>query len=350
MANRLPVVRKDGQIVQIPVGDGLNFRGPINQNPAIESGIVDGYIEFGDIASNTVFVSGNGVIQGFDSSNKVPIGARRIIIMRDDAGSFYTQDGLKIPGYGDSQYVEWALGDTIEWLKVTAQAWMCVNYERSSGQALRPSLDNTKLALDGSNSMSGSFNQSQSITTPSASNLALQTLNSDSIIVTGTTAITSLGSGFDGYRRLIRFTGVLRLTNNSSIIIPGGANVTTAANDVAEFQNIGGASVWRCIRYTRANGTALVGGSGGPATTDQLPEGSSNLYFTAARAQSATRFTWSQDNAAAVWTIPHNTNGFPSVTVVDTLGNVVSPDISYVDANTVQITHGAAYAGKAYIN
>jgi len=66
--------------------------------------------------------------------------------------------------------------------------------------------------------------------------------------------------------------------------------------------------------------------------------------------ESATTFTWTQSIALSVWTIPHNLNKFPSVTVVDNLGNLIYPDVSYVDSNTVQITHGSAFAGKAYLN
>jgi hypothetical protein len=61
-------------------------------------------------------------------------------------------------------------------------------------------------------------------------------------------------------------------------------------------------------------------------------------------------FTWNQTLALAVWTVPHNLRRYPAVTVVDTLGNVVAPDMRYVDNNIVQITHGTALAGKAYLN
>jgi hypothetical protein len=61
-------------------------------------------------------------------------------------------------------------------------------------------------------------------------------------------------------------------------------------------------------------------------------------------------YTWDQSLALATWTIPHNLNRFPSVSVVDTLGNKVEPDIQWIDANIIQVTHGAAYAGKAYLN
>ncbi|QHE96875.1 hypothetical protein LCG56_26995 [Pseudomonas cannabina pv. alisalensis] len=61
-------------------------------------------------------------------------------------------------------------------------------------------------------------------------------------------------------------------------------------------------------------------------------------------------FEFVQGLAIPVWTIPHNLNRFPSVTVVDSTGSRIEPDVKYLDANIIQITHGAAYAGKAYLN
>lgn len=61
-------------------------------------------------------------------------------------------------------------------------------------------------------------------------------------------------------------------------------------------------------------------------------------------------FSWIQSIALAIWTIPHNLKRFPSVTVVDSLGNRVEPDVKYIDANIVQVIHGSPFAGTAYIN
>lgn len=61
-------------------------------------------------------------------------------------------------------------------------------------------------------------------------------------------------------------------------------------------------------------------------------------------------FTWNQSIPATVWTIPHNLNKYPPVSVVDTLGNRVEADVQYIDNNTVQITFGSPFTGKAYIN
>lgn len=61
-------------------------------------------------------------------------------------------------------------------------------------------------------------------------------------------------------------------------------------------------------------------------------------------------FIWQQDISLIVWTIPHNMQRYPSVAVVDDLGNLLTSDIRYVDSNIVQVIHGAAFAGKAYLN
>ena len=61
-------------------------------------------------------------------------------------------------------------------------------------------------------------------------------------------------------------------------------------------------------------------------------------------------YTHTQSIALAIWTAAHNLNRFPSVTVVDNLGRRIEPDVSFVDADIVQISHGLALTGKAYFN
>jgi hypothetical protein len=61
-------------------------------------------------------------------------------------------------------------------------------------------------------------------------------------------------------------------------------------------------------------------------------------------------YTHSQAIPLAVWTAAHNLGRYPSVSVVDTLGRQVFGDVTWVDENIVQITHGSAIAGKAYFN
>jgi hypothetical protein len=75
--------------------------------------------------------------------------------------------------------------------------------------------------------------------------------------VTGTTTITGLGTIAAGIVRTVRFTGALTLTHNgTSLILPGAANITTAANDTAIFRSLGSGN-WLCIDYKAQTGTAI---------------------------------------------------------------------------------------------
>lgn len=69
--------------------------------------------------------------------------------------------------------------------------------------------------------------------------------------VTGTTTITGLGNAAAGCWRIITFTGALTLTHNAtSLIIPGAANITTVAGDVAGFVSEGSGN-WRMTWFSR---------------------------------------------------------------------------------------------------
>ena len=76
--------------------------------------------------------------------------------------------------------------------------------------------------------------------------------------VTGTTTITGLGAAAAGAVRDLLFGDALTLTHNAtSLILPGGDDITTAAGDVALFRSEGSGN-WRCVRYSRADGTAVA--------------------------------------------------------------------------------------------
>ena len=61
-------------------------------------------------------------------------------------------------------------------------------------------------------------------------------------------------------------------------------------------------------------------------------------------------YTHNQGSASATWSITHNLNKMPSVTVVDSADNVVVGEIEYNDNNSVTITFSGAFSGKAYLN
>jgi len=85
--------------------------------------------------------------------------------------------------------------------------------------------------------------------------------------ITGTTTITDIDFATDkaGRKAWVKFAGALTLTHNSStLVLPGGANITTAAGDTACFVSEG-SDVVRCVAYQRASGAALVGSATGPS-------------------------------------------------------------------------------------
>lgn len=97
----------------------------------------------------------------------------------------------------------------------------------------------------------------------SAGTVDLSTATGPFVHITGTTTITALGTMQAGAERVVVFDGALTLTHNgTSLVLPTGANITTAAGDTATFRSEG-AGNWRCVDYQRASGEALVGGGGG---------------------------------------------------------------------------------------
>jgi len=79
--------------------------------------------------------------------------------------------------------------------------------------------------------------------------------------VTGTTNFAAFTVAADRQFTL-QFDGILTMTHHATNLdLPGEANITTAAGDVATFQSTAANQV-QCINYTRADGTAIVGASG----------------------------------------------------------------------------------------
>lgn len=92
----------------------------------------------------------------------------------------------------------------------------------------------------------------------SATTTDLSAATGDYVDVTGTTTITGLGTATAGVEKTVRFTGALTLTHNAtSLILPSSASITTVNGDTAIFRSLGSGN-WKCISYTRQDGTAVV--------------------------------------------------------------------------------------------
>lgn len=108
----------------------------------------------------------------------------------------------------------------------------------------------------------------QSIASATTTNLG--SLTSPNVLITGTTTITAFGSSAStsSPNYFVRMNGILTLTNGAALIIPGNANITTAAGDYfyTQYQGIGN---WKIAAYYRQNGKAVI-------ETDQFPSQTGN--------------------------------------------------------------------------
>jgi hypothetical protein len=92
----------------------------------------------------------------------------------------------------------------------------------------------------------------------SATTTDLGAQTSTNLRITGTTTITGFGTVASGTVRNLRFADALTLTHNgTSLILPGGANVTTAAGDTATAVSLGSGN-WVVTAFQRAAGLPLA--------------------------------------------------------------------------------------------
>jgi hypothetical protein len=95
--------------------------------------------------------------------------------------------------------------------------------------------------------------------------------------ITGTTTITGLGTVSAGIWKILKFEGAVPLIHNAtSLILPGGANITTADGDVAIMFSEGSGN-WRCLSYQRAAGRSSFGITLG---TEQASTSGTSIDFT----------------------------------------------------------------------
>lgn len=145
------------------------------------------------------------------------------------------------------------------------------------------STDPTTIAGDFRAILAGIRHYFSQDTIASAGTTDLGSKRAGTLTISGTTTITSLGTVSAGIRKKVVFSGALTLTHNAtSLILPTAANITTAANDRAEFESLGNGN-WRCNFYQRASGAALVGVQDGEVTYAKL----ANTVISGATAETA---------------------------------------------------------------
>lgn len=104
----------------------------------------------------------------------------------------------------------------------------------------------------------GPLNENKGADIASATTTDIGAATGNQTDITGTITIIGLGTVKAGAQREVEFDGILTLTHNAtSLILPGGANITTAAGDTGTFISLG-AGNWRCHSYNPASGLPVL--------------------------------------------------------------------------------------------
>ena len=140
------------------------------------------------------------------------------------------------------------------------------NVNRSSGvigtEAVSSDLVNdTSPQLGGFLDANGNYIQMEKGGDISSASPTVIDTDGDYFDVTGTTNFSAFTVAADRHF-FVQFDGALTMTHHATNLdLPGGANITTAAGDVAEFVSTGANTV-QCVNYTKADGTAVVAAGG----------------------------------------------------------------------------------------
>jgi hypothetical protein len=131
--------------------------------------------------------------------------------------------------------------------------------------------------------------------------------------VTGTTNFASMTVAANKQFTL-QFDGALTMTHHATNLdLPGEANITTAAGDVATFQSTGSNTV-QCLIYTKANGEAVVGATYSAFTGDSGSGGAAGLVPAPGSGDAASGKYLDSDGS---WTVPPDTDTNTTYSVQD---------------------------------
>lgn len=75
-----------------------------------------------------------------------------------------------------------------------------------------------------------------------------------------------------------------------------------------------------------------------------------NSIFAGAINQPVVAYHHVQHTASANWTISHNLNFYPNVTVQDSAGTILEGEITYTDTQQLTVHFTSAFSGDAYLS
>ena len=121
---------------------------------------------------------------------------------------------------------------------------------------------------------------------------------------------------------------------------------------ISQQKNISSFGHYTVDSYTQAavgyyNMQVTYNGGQGQMTSDLFYDVSNFILASGAGDKT---FTFTQPTPSVQWTIQHNLNKFPSVSVVNNNNILMYGNTTYVDTNNLIITFTAGFSGKAYLN
>lgn len=87
----------------------------------------------------------------------------------------------------------------------------------------------------------------------------------------------------------------------------------------------------------------------GPTASVTITGGAPNQTLNFVLPQGGT-YIHNQAVSSSTWVITHNMGFFPSVSVVDSGGNMVIGDVTYISEDQISIYFSASFGGKAYLS
>lgn len=201
--------------------------------------------------SDRVYVTGTTTITSFGT------GTNQIKIVRFADALTITHDGTSLICPGAANIVT-AAGDVAIVASDGSSNARIISYQRAESVTGFEVVDDTSPQLGGTlDANSKQVRLSKGADVASANALTLGT-DGNFFDITGTTAITSIGTLGIGTVVTLQFDGILTLTHHATdLILPGAANITTAAGDRATFVEYASGD-WICLYYTKVDPSATA--------------------------------------------------------------------------------------------
>ena len=273
------------------------------------------------------------------------------------AGPLNKLDATAAPTTGDDTGDGYSVGSL--WVNVTADtAYICADATSTAAVWLR--IDAADLVTDTTPQLGGTldtngkqvrFSKGADIA-PSGGTLTLGT-DGNYFDVTGTAGVSTMTALAIGTVIKLHFDAALTLSHGAStIVLPGGVDITTAANDEAEFVQISATPTWECTSYTRASGLPVRSrGDFGIACSDEstaITTGTGKVTFRMPYAMTLTGVRASVKTAPTGSTIIIDINE-GGTTILSTKLSIDASEKTSTTAATAAVISDASLADDAEI-